>query len=263
MNILTLHPYGSIREEGGLALVLSRYLREFGVDTSHLKCNGAFSVCDRDAENHFRRTALQCQNCMAEQNTFAQWSGARQLRITSYLEPAQIQGTKRWVEQMDAHHLWEAVWKGIPLRTLLQGSFSRRFGTLEPDFRNVQHQHYVQKLSVASLRMLTAALKCNEDIQPNMIFMAGGDEFITACFFAAAQRMGIEVVRFTSAAEGRFVRVLRSSVDETFKSELVVSDISAFRENVQTWPSELLQSLDEMVAYLGLSQLQLELPLAR
>lgn len=263
MKLLTLHPYGEMRKEGGLLYLITRYLSAFGVEPLQLQCHGGFAQCDRDAQNHFRRKPLQCFQCIAEQSRFAQWASAPQVNISKYLLPDEVRETKRWIEPMEAQQLWSAVWKGVPLRTLLQGSFSKRFGTLEPDFRNKQHEQYVRRLSLAALRMLTASQRCNKDLRPDMVFLTGGDEFITASYFAAVQKTETTLVRFFAGTEARTIKLHKQGQDKPYVTELFVEDISAFRNDVLTWPQELRETLDEIVAYLGLADLQLELPLAQ
>lgn len=268
MKLLTLHPYGHVRKEAGVLYLLTRYLSEFGVEHTQLQCNGAFSQCDRDGSSHFRRKAMQCFSCMAEQTALANWSGAQVEPLSRFLLPDDVLTTKRWIEPMAAEQLWSAVWKGVPLRTLLQGSFSRRFGTLEPDFRNKQHDHFVRKLSLAALRMLTAALRCNSELRPDISLVTGGDEFISASFYAAsrstsARSTSSQLIRITAGAEARTMKFQKEGSDASHVTELAAHDILSYRTDIDSWPEEVREKIDAIIQYLGLEHLQMPLPLAR
>ncbi len=263
MTIALLAPYGGLSQESGVMYLLANYLKESHTKVHQLQCNGVFSLCDRDGLQNWKRTLSSCLECSGEQRALAEWGSLEPIRLSEYLTPEIVQETKRTVLSKTPEQIWKMSWKGIELDKVLRGSFARRFGVAQPDFRNKSHQYAVQRLGLSAMRMVVASQEFLKRADIESSFVASGDDFISASYCAAAVQADAYVTRFKWDLGSRVVRIYRGEDPHYLTCEILLDSISSVRSEMSSWPDELIEMLDGIVRDLGFSEGQLELPMAQ
>ena len=85
MAVTFFSPYGTLTKESGLMYMFARYLSAFYDDVYQLKCNGLFTICNRDCLDNEKRNFLTCGKCMACQNELASWACIKSKEISTFL----------------------------------------------------------------------------------------------------------------------------------------------------------------------------------
>lgn len=263
MKILNFTPFGCQRKESSLIGLLSTYLAQFDFSISHVVCNGVFSLCDRDAATSWRRGMTSCLACSTEQNAIATYSGAKIRRLSEFLQPDDIQDSRRWVLKRDVEQLLNAKFRGIQTKEVILGTFARRFGHFEPDLRNQQHREFLEKLSLTCFRMFAASFRCVEAERPTLIFSLSSDDTLSRCFSRVAESLKLDLVSFRSEEGSRYIKIFRPHDSKVYPCELRLESIAELDRAVDDWPSEIVQIVEEILEFLGLSHFQLSLPIAQ
>jgi hypothetical protein len=204
-----------------------------------------------------------CLECGQEQSALSDWGGLGTERLSEFISPELIQSTKRFILGKSPEQVWAASWQKVALKDVLRGSFARRFGVAEPDFRNKAHQYAVQRLGLSAMRMISAAEVFATKSRPECSFVASGDDFISASYLAALKKSNGYAIRFQWDLGSRAVRIYRGDDPQYDTCEILLDSISSVRSDISSWPEELIVLLDELAIKLGLSETQLELPIAQ
>ena len=184
MRIVVHSPFGSMSEETGVIYLLARYLRRVFPDIAQLRCSGAFSLCDRDAESSWRRTFHTCFRCMQDQRELAAWADINVRDLSSYTAPAELLDTRRWISFLPVEALSDAAYNGVMAFPFIRGSLKNRLGVDDPQAPNRRHEQMVRRMLLASVRTWLAMRRFNEQHRPDLMIVAGGDDFISHSVFA-------------------------------------------------------------------------------
>ncbi|MDC0358232.1 hypothetical protein OAO01_05390 [Oligoflexia bacterium] len=263
MKTIILAPFGGLSQEAGIMYLLANYMLLFNSDTLQLTCNGIFSLCDRDRANSWRRNISSCLQCMSDQRNLAAWGGLHEDALSTYLRPEEVEKTKRWILTLAASELLTADYDGFALYELWQGSFHRRFGEQKPNLQNKHHENFIRRLMLSTLRMLHASKRFIDEQLPAVSFVAGGEDFITRSYIQQAKIKSSNIVKFSWDPGSRYVKILRAHDQSVFPCEVLLDSITSMRADVKTWPEELVAILDEILDFLGMSESQLQLPMAQ
>ncbi len=262
MGIAVFSPYGLMREESGILGLVSNYLRTNAWQVFDVRCNGVFSLCERDADTAWKREMSSCFGCMLEQARLEKWAGISCVELSKYLTPEDILESKRWLLSYENGSFEEAVYGQHNVFDLCRGSFHYRFGTEHPDLKNKNHEQAVRRMLVSTVRLLIATEKCNQQNRPEVALLSDGSDFLTAGYLAKSIEQDIRVATFRWDLAKRCVVVNTSSSTEEYNCPLVFEDITSMRSDVRTWPWEITQIIEELMVFLNLTSSQLELPIA-
>ena len=263
MNIVLLAPYGSLSRESGVAFLLANYLKSVHPSITALRCNGAFSICDRDSEQNWHRKIDSCSRCISNQSNLANWAGVRSEEIARFLSPDDIEETKRFMLAQQTNTLIETEYQGLLLFDLVRGSFTNRFGVGTPNVNNKHHEYVLRRLMLSAARMVTATKKFNSQYLPSISLVCGGDDFISKSFEVQSRKQQRNLARLSWHLHERCVKVTRSSDGEVYSCALAVDGIDGMRQEAESWPREVLYIIREILAFLDISEDQLSLPMAR
>lgn len=263
MRSVIFVPYGSVSNEAGVLALLGRYLNSIYPNVSFLICDGLFSVCDRDAEISWQREPHSCSRCMSDQRNLAAWAGISVQRLSNYISFDEIQNSRRWALELPSEEIMSASYKGLRLGELLSGTFSNRLGLTRPDLANKNHEQFLRRISLATLRACIAFDRFNNRFMPNLSLVAGGDDFLSASFVAQSKSQGCYVSVCHGDISSRSVVLTHPRSSERYNLEFFLRDLRAMRSDISTWPEELVEMLRGALVFYGISDTQLTLPIAR
>ena len=263
MQVGIFSPYGASSEETGVLGLVGNYVKNMFEQVFVLRCNGIFSLCDRDAESGWRRSVQHCLRCMGEQARLALWANIACDDLSYYLQPEDVMETKRWVTSIPSDELTRVRYGDIEVFGLCERSFHQRCGIEQPDMHNASHEETARRLLLSALRMCLASDKFIHERKPDLMLLAGKDDFITNAFMNRANVRRRDVALFRWDLASRSVRIKHPRRDEEFSCPLVFEDITSMRADTRTWPWELVKIVEDILVFLDLSGSQLSLPIAR
>jgi|GEM_PF-3592256 len=263
MRLVTVTPFGGMSQEGGIISLLAIYLGQIGFDVTQFSCNGPFSTCDRDASRTWQRRIHSCTDCMAEQESLAGWSGQSRDVLSAYLSPQDIVATRRWMMSRQDSQILGARYEDFDVRELTPGTFSKRFGFTLPDEKNKQHIEFLRKIALSSVRAGIASRAYLLKRRPDVAFVAGAEDYISKAFEVAAAKTSVDLVRFRWESGSRYVKIFRAGNSNVYPCELLLDGVATLGPRVEAWPAEIVVMVEEILDFLGLSQFQLQLPIAQ
>lgn len=263
MRSVIFVPYGSLSHEAGVLALIGRYLNSIYPDVSFLICDGLFSVCDRDAESSWQRDPHSCSRCMSDQRNLAAWAGVSVQRLSNFVAHQEIQESRRWALELSSSEIMDSTYKGLRIGDLLSGTFSNRLGVTKPDLKNKNHEQFLRRLSLATLRMCIAVDRFNNRFMPNLSLVAGGSDFLSASFMAQSKSQGCFVSVCKGDMSSRSVQLTHPRSADKYSFEFFLRDLRAMRADISTWPEELIEMLRGALVFFGISDTQLTLPIAR
>ena len=245
-----------------------RYLHSLCGEVTQLHCNGAFSICERDTEKGGQRTLEHCLQCSAEQRSFVDFSGAQARKVTDFLAGDDLQKTRQWVLEKDAEELWNAEWYGLSVSHLIENTFRRITDEAQPRFRSQKHSGLIRQLTLASIRMAIAGGKCVNQLRPDWLWVPSGEEMLTKSFHASAMlrasgMTNMQIVRFETVLDGQMVLAQREGDSQPYRVQNIIDSLVDVRSDIESWPKEVMSEFDQFFRYLGISDSQLGLPVAR
>lgn len=256
MRIALHTPFGSVSQESGLLYLLANYLTSLAGDAPghellQLQCNGAFSLCDRDADRDWKRGLHSCLSCMKDQETLAAWGKVPFVRLTSFLSPEDIERTKRWALLVNANDLEKAEFDGLSVYQLVAATLQLR-GKNGGAISGGLDQQVVRRLMLSAARMIIASHRFLTSYNPERVFVASGRDFLSSCLAAVCEVRSVELVTFRWSLEDRAIRIDRNDGSDPLKCELILEGLPLLRSDYRTWSATLLTILDSVLEYLRL-----------
>lgn len=252
MEIGVFAPYGALTQETGLVVLLANYLKRMAYGVEAIHCNGMFTFCDRDAEQHWQRSVERCFECQHEQKELGRWAGVDSLALGSFLSPSEVEGTRRWTVAVPSSSLMSAEWEGVNIASLCLGTFQNRFGVEAPDLQNKSHEQVLRRLVLSSLRAWLAGRRFLDTVQPKRLLIAGEKDFLTRAMIAAAAERRIPLGRFSWDFNQRTVVIRTTESDRPLTCGLVLHDLVSMRSDAITWSPDLIRILDSILEFLHL-----------
>ncbi len=262
MKIAVFTPFGSFSRETGIIYLLANYLNDIYPEVVQLRCNGVLSLCERDSDRGWRRAPHSCLLCGSDQAKLAAWAGVKSTCLSRYLLPRDIDETRRWVLGLDDQALTTARFREVPLFSLCSASFQSRFGVETPDLRNKNHNRVLRRLLLSTARTLLCVERFNKKFVPDVSLVPGGSDYLSAVFMHRAGAQGSCAI-FKWDLHSRQTTILNSRTSEVYSCELLIDNVAGMRGDPGTWPPELIQMISQILSFLGLSDTQLALPIAR
>lgn len=263
MRIAVFAPFACVSREAGIMYLLANYLQHMFPEVLQLRCNGIVSVCDRDAERSWRRSLDSCLTCGCDQARLAAWSGVKSSALSRYLLPRDIDETRRWVESYDGESLLTARFHDTVLYPLVALSFRNRFGVDAPDPSNKNHTQLLKRLLLSAARMYIACDRFNKKFLADMSLVADGTDYLSAVFINRCSTQSSSPAVFRWDLHRRSTTITHPRNGGIYSCGLLLDNVAAMRPDPCTWSEELLGIISEMLSFLGLSDTQLALPIAR
>jgi hypothetical protein len=262
MNITINAPFGSFRKEAGALFLIANYLRSQGSAVTQLRCNGVVSLCDRDAASAWNRELDACFICEQEQRLFGDWAGLDPVNLSRFIEPKDVQRSREWIASFEASELMYAEVKGVLLYDLCRKTFARRFSTDYPDFSDKEQEKWLRRLMTSAARLILAYRNYFRSVPTDIGLALGDHSFMSRAF----QQVTLEEKKalFTFMWDDEQAElVVHNAIDETsMRCGLLFDNIEVMRADSESWPIELIQVVDEVLMFMGITSRQLVLPLA-
>lgn len=263
MKTVILTPFGCASQETGLIYLIVNYLSQVHKEIVQLRCNGIFSLCERDFLTEWQRSFSACSECLAEQIRLAEWASIGVLDLSQYLTAEEAVNSKRWLASIDASNLERSRYKGINIYQLCRESVEKRLGISDTTAHNKFHELTLRRLMLSAVRMLMATKRFNNQFHPDLALVAGGNDLITRSFVEQSQEQKKEVAVFSWNLGGHSITITHLRTGRTFSCDLVLEGIAEIRKDFRSWPPEFLDIIDQVLAFLNIPASQLSLPLAR
>jgi hypothetical protein len=263
MSVLVFSPYGLASEETGVLALLANFLRQSNYAISALNCNGAFSLCDRDGENAWRRGVRSCFSCLHEQRSVARWAGLPTHEISTFISPEEVNATKRWSLGITHQNFERILFEGQPMFPLVRHSFFARFGVGHPEVTSEEQLETLRRLMISSARMYLGSRRFFAAHETHLVLVAGGVDYLSASFARAARDAGVGVAQFRWDMLTRSVQVSHPAAEAPYSCPLVFEDVTSMRADSRTWPGEIVRIIDELMVFLGVTTGSMELPIAQ
>ena len=263
MKIALFTPFGSSSRESGIIYLLANYLHDIYPEIMQLRCNGLFSLCDRDAERNWKRPLQACFACGGEQARLAAWSRVKSTCLSRYLLPRDVDETRRWILSVEEHDLTTARFREVNLFPFCRSSFRSRFGSETPDILNKSHCQVLRRLLLSAARHMLAVDRFHRKYAPDVVFAPGGEDFISALFLSRSNVQGVRPYVLTWDLHSRSTTVANPRTSAVYSCSLLIDKVTEMRSDPSTWPRELLSMIGEILSFLELSDTQLALPMAR
>ena len=252
MSIILFAPFSSSSAESGLMYLLGNYMRHLRNDVFQLRCNGAFPVCERDAENGWKRNIRSCPACVAEQRSAAKWGSIESKDLSTFLQAEEVQETWRALQALSAHELTQFKYRGVPLFELARGSFRDYFGVDVPDPADGEHESELRRLLLATWRMSIGVRRFNNRMSPKAALVTGGQDYMTRTFVAHSVGQGIDVIVFQWSASDRAVNLINLRDNSSFACEFIVDDLKSMRNNPDSWSDGPINELHGILDFIGM-----------
>ena len=268
MKIAVHAPFGTLSEETGVIHLLAKYLRGTFEQMVQVRCNGIFSLCDRDGENGWKRSLSSCFSCINDAASLATWSGINVAELSRFLTPDEIFETRKWLAMLAPTEYAKAEYAevtgiNLPVYDLCRGSLLARLGTADPDLNNKGHEQVIKRFLLSAVRMCLATKNFIKHFQPELSLVAGGEDFVSRSYMAMAQAAGTQVALFRWDLTNRVVKLHHPREKTVLACALLLSGVSSMRSDVRTWPAELVSIVEEIAAFLGVEVGQLPLQIAK
>jgi len=174
-----------------------------------------------------------------------------------------VEDSKRWILSVPVDRLREVAFRGIGLYDLCRGSFLSRFGLPEPDLSNKNHEQILRRFYLSAARVSLATGRFNQIYKPVMSLVAGGEDLITSSFVRQSKEQETDPIVFRLDMSARGIQIIHPVSAEILSCDLLLEDIYLMRADYTTWPDELMKIIEEILVFLGLSDIQLSLPIAQ
>ena len=263
MRVIVHVPFGAVSQEAGLIFILASYLRSMFPEVVHLRCNGIFSVCDRDGGAHWQRDSDACFLCMREQLGLARWANIASEALSRCLLAQDVDMTRRLVVSTAVVDLLGLEFEGLCLLDLCRASFHRRFGTDQPDLQNKNHEQFLRRLMLSAARMCAAAKRFNHEFKPEIVLVAGGRDYISRSLVEVCRRDGYQPVVFRWDTKGGGINIVHPHTHQVMACDLLLDGITTMRPDIATWPKELIGILQQILDFLDISDRQLTLAIGK
>jgi len=257
MKIALFAPYGALSQETGLIYLLGNYLRRTFPQVVQLRCNGLFSMCDRDAERGWTRSLSGCFRCLGEQRDLARWSGVTVEELSRYLSPNDIEATKRWILGVATDQLPWTNFDGQNFYSLALGSWQNRFNVSRPELANPLHEQILRRFMLSASRAYRAAETFHARVGPRLTLVAGGGDFLSRSFVAQAQAAKHDVAVCTWDVSKRAVMVSHPRREAVVPCGLLLDRLVDMRGDPSTWSRDLVGILDELLAFLDIEMAEM------
>lgn len=252
MSIVLFAPFAPSGAETGIMYLLGNYLRFLRQDVFQLRCNGVFSLCDRDSESGWKRNVLSCATCVAEQRGMAKWGSIESRDLSTFLQPDEIEETWRNLLSVPAGQLTEFKYRGVPLFDLCRGTFRDYFGVEYPEADNELQEKQLRSLLMSTLRMSIGIRRFNNRMSPKTALVTGGQDFMTRTFIAHSVGQGIDVMVFQWTASDRAVNLINLRNNELYSCEFIVNDLREMRNNPESWSADAIEHLHNIMEFIGI-----------
>ncbi len=253
MAITFFSPYGLLVKESGFMYLLARYIGAFYESTYQLKCNGLFTICNRDCAVNQRRSLLSCASCIASQESLSNWACMESDDLSKYLSAKALKYIKQELLLVPDNELMNVSYEDLNVYELCKGSFKTFLGEESPDIRNKKNLQLAKKIMLSSLKAIEAIKTYYSIENPELFFISSGNDFITKSFLEFLKITNKNFIEVTWDNNANLFNIVNGNSKKARQYEIYIDDIVCFRNDYTTWPKEFTDMLDDVIDFVGLN----------
>lgn len=263
MKIGILVPYGRFNAERNLISVLGLYLTSFGFDVSMIACDGQLSSCNRDQQNSWNKSLQTCSQCISQSTQLSKMTGFKRISILQYLKSSDENYIRDLTGDFSAK-LGQPLNLGkTNLDLLMLGTILERFGKTELDFSDKEQKDFYIRTLQNTLRILFASAKLNTDQEYDLVFIAGGQDYVSASFRQSLIETGTKVVIFRNDEKASVTHIIHHSKSQLISLDLIINSVKDYLIPCKNWNQRTLSDFGQIIDFLEINANQMRLPLAR
>ncbi len=254
MTITFFSPYGPLNKESGFMYMIARYIGASYGDVCQLKCNGLFTMCNRDCMVSLKRNFLTCGSCMASQDALSSWACIAKDDLSKYLYAKDLKYIKQELLLVPDNELTNVFYEDLNIYNLCKDSFSDFLGESTPDINNKKNLQLIKKIMLSSIKAIQAIKIYYDTINPKLFFISSGNDFITKSFleFLKITHKNSIVVSWNN--DTNMFHIVNLNSGECKRYEIYIENIVCFRNDYTTWPEEFLNMLNDITDFIKLTR---------
>ena len=263
MKVGLFMPYGRNHAERNLISVLGLYLNTFDLDVSMITCDGQLSCCNRDREKNWVKNLKTCSECVGQSNQLASLLKFSQNSLANYIKSEDENYIRSLVNDFSLR-LGQPLNLGkTNLDLLMLGTLLDRFGTTELDFNDETHKKFYQSIVHNTLRALISSAKLNNDQKYDLVFLAGGQDYLTASVRQSLIETGSQVVIFRYDQNASLTHIIHHRKSQLISVDLNISSVRDYLCSPKNWNQKVTSGMSSIVDFLEINANQMRLPLAK
>ena len=243
MRIFINSYYGKQRKENNFSFLVGAHLKKIFPDVQQIVCDGFLEVCSRDKNN--LTSSKDCNYCIKEQGLFTKWTKLEILNLSEYLDANAMS------------QINELVF-GYRVETDQNNEYSSLYQSL---LELEEFSKYKNKIFSTALSIHFALNKITSKLYPNIVVLSDSKDLITRSMIFSLKKKNIKYVVFDYDENLQAIIATRSNDQKIQKFDLVINDLLAIRSSQDSWPDEVTNILQSLVAFLGIKGTQLKLSL--
>ncbi len=252
MAVTFFSPYGTLTKESGLMYMFARYLSAFYDDVYQLKCNGLFTICNRDCLDNEKRNFLTCGKCMACQNELASWACIKSKEISTFLRADVLRYIKKEFLLVSDKEFHSVYYEDLNIYDLCKGSFQNFLGEETPEINNKKNLQLVRKIMLSSIKTIEAIKTFYSNNSDNMFLLPSSKDYLTNSILSYLKLTGKNFVEIAWSDEKNVFSIISSRKQELKQYEIYIDNIVHFRNDFTTWPEEFINMLNDVAEFVGL-----------
>lgn len=258
MAITFFSPYGTLIKESGFMYMFARYINAFCGDVYQLKCNGLFTICNRDCLVKDKRNFLTCGNCIACQNELATWACIDSHEISKCLRADILRYIKKEFLLVPDDELNNVYYEDLNIYELCKGSFVSFLGSESPDITNKRTLQLVKKIMLSSIKTVEAIKTYYANFNPHLFFIASSNDFLTNSVLGYLRSTNRKFVEIEWNDEKNVFSIISSNKQELKQYEIFIDSIVHFRNDFTTWPEEFINMLNDVAEFVELKNKEVD-----
>lgn len=252
MDITFFSPYGTLSKESGFMYMLARYVGLFYEDIYELKCNGLFTICNRDYLVGEKRNFLSCAKCMACQDALSSWAGIKNVELSKYLKAEVLRYIKKEFLLVPDNELQNVFYEDLNIYDLCKDSFVNFFDSENPSIENKKNLQLTKKIMLSAIKIIEAIKTYYINEKPSMFFISSSKDFLTTCAYEYLKLTGKKYILVDWSEEKNTFSITNSSKQEVKQYEIYIDSIVHYRNDCATWPEEFINMLYDVANFVDL-----------
>jgi hypothetical protein len=260
MKIALFFPYGPQQRESASAFSLAALAEQCGSEVYNITCSGVLSACDLDKQSNWERKRNACFNCQCSQNYLQSWSGFNNKSISEFLDPEFVEQSRSALEGLDAEELLQINYFQIPLESICQGVFNKRYGKDFNISASSEELYFYRSLLLNSLRTFYATRKLVKQLEIDLLIVSGHEQLVSKAALLASNTAKCDTLSVEAEQESGRSIFRHSAKEGSCVSDMLISDISFVRRDLNSWPVEFQKQISKVAVFIGAQDLQIALP---
>lgn len=268
MKIGLFFPYSTQQKETASALSLATYFSSSSSiaerpEIYNLTCSGIYSTCDLDSKDAWARKREACFTCKCAQSYVSTKANFINVELSNYLDSNYQEKSQYVLQNLSQKELLAAQFKQIPLDSICQTSFFKRYSKKYTSESTSEEVHFYRTLLLNSLRTFTSISEFIRSEEIELLIVSSADHLISRSALIAASILSCATLGIEVESNSGQVIFRHSAKNAPHISDMLISDIFNVRSNIDSWPEEFLKEISRVAVYVGVESNQIHLPFSK